>query len=142
MKTAILSKNNLNLDIKEQVSELFRQLSPNKIQLDLEEILNEENQITVAYCEDDNKIIGIASMCTYKVISGHKGWIEDVVVDSASRGKGIGRKLINLLVEVGKEKELSEILLFTEDHRLAAINLYSSVGFKLKESKIYCKKKL
>ena len=141
MKTAILTKNDLNLDIKEQVSELFRQLSPNKIQLDLEEILNEENQITFAYCEDDNKIIGIASMCTYKVISGHKGWIEDVVVDSASRGKGIGRKLINLLVEVGKEKELSEILLFTEDHRLAAINLYSSVGFKLKESKIYCKKK-
>lgn len=141
MKTAILTKNDLNLDIKEQVSELFRQLSPNKIQLDLEEILNEENQVTVAYCEDDNKIIGIASMCTYKVISGHKGWIEDVVVDSASRGKGIGRKLINLLVEVGKEKELSEILLFTEDHRLAAINLYSSVGFKLKDSKIYCKKK-
>lgn len=141
MKTAILTKNDININIREQVSELFRQLSPNKIQLDLEEILNEENQVTVAYCEDDNKIIGIASMCTYKVISGHKGWIEDVVVDSASRGKGIGRKLINLLVEVGKEKELSEILLFTEDHRLAAINLYSSVGFKLKESKIYCKKK-
>lgn len=141
MKTAILTKNDLSINIREQVSELFRQLSPNKIQLDLEEILNEENQVTVAYCEDDNKIIGIASMCTYKVISGHKGWIEDVVVDSASRGKGIGRKLINLLVEVGKEKELSEILLFTEDHRLAAINLYSSVGFKLKESKIYCKKK-
>ncbi len=141
MKTAILTKNDLNINIREQVSELFRQLSPNKIQLNLEEILNEENQITFAYCEDDNKIIGIASMCTYRVISGHKGWIEDVVVDSASRGKGIGRKLINLLVEVGKEKELSEILLFTEDHRLAAINLYSSVGFKLKESKIYCKKK-
>jgi phosphinothricin acetyltransferase len=49
--------------------------------------------------------------------------------------------LINLLVEVGEEKELSEILLFTEDHRLAAINLYSSVGFKLKDSKMYCKQK-
>ena len=141
MKTAILDKNNLNIDIKEQVSELFRQLSPNKIQLDLEEILNEKNQITIAYCENNNKIIGIALMCTYKVISGNKGWIEDVVVDSASRGKGVGRKLINLLVQVGKEKELSEILLFTEDHRLAAINLYSSIGFKLKDSKIYCKKK-
>ena len=141
MKATILDKNDLNIDIKEQVSELFRQLSPNKTQLDLEQILDDKNQITVAYCEDNNKIIGIALMCTYKVISGNKGWIEDVVVDSASRGKGIGRKLINLLVEVGEKKELSEILLFTEDHRLAAINLYSKVGFKLKESKIYCKKK-
>jgi ribosomal protein S18 acetylase RimI-like enzyme len=141
MKAAVLNKNDLNIYIKEQVSELFRQLSPNKTQLDLEQILDDKNQITVAYCEDNNKIIGIALMCTYKVISGNKGWIEDVVVDSASRGKGIGRKLINLLVEVGEKKELSEILLFTEDHRLAAINLYSKVGFKLKESKIYCKKK-
>ena len=48
MKAAILYKNDLNIDIKEQVSELFRQLSPNKIQLDLEELLNEKNQITVA----------------------------------------------------------------------------------------------
>ena len=108
MKAAILYKNDLKIDIKEHVSELFRQLSPNKIQLDLAELLNEKNQITVAYCEDNNKIIGIASMFTYKVISGNKGWIEDVVVDSASRGKGIGRKLINLLVKVGEEKELSE----------------------------------
>lgn len=141
MKIAILNKIDLNIDIKEQVSKLFSQLSPNKIQLDLEELLNEKNQITVAYCEEKNKIIGIALLCTYKVISGNKGWIEDVVVDSASRGKGIGRKLINLLIKVGEEKELSEILLFTEDHRLAAINLYSSVGFKLKDSKIYFKKK-
>jgi ribosomal protein S18 acetylase RimI-like enzyme len=141
MKTAILDKKDLNIDIKEQVSELFRQLSPNKIQLDLEEILDEKNQITVAYCVDNNKIVGFALMCTYKVISGNKGWIEDVIVDSASRGKGIGRKLINLLVQVGEEKELSEILLFTEEHRLAAINLYSSVGFKLKESKIFTRKK-
>ena len=98
MKTAILNKNDLNIDIKEQVSELFRQLSPNKIQLDLEEILNEKNHITLVYCEDNNKIIGIALMCTYKVISGNKGWIEDVVVEAAYRGRGIGRKLINLLV--------------------------------------------
>jgi ribosomal protein S18 acetylase RimI-like enzyme len=140
MKTAILNRNDLNINFKEQVSELFRQLSPNKIQLDLDEILNEKNQITVAYCEENNEIIGIALMCTYKVISGNKGWIEDVVVNSTSRGKGIGRKLINLLIEVGEKKELSEILLFTEDHRLAAINLYSSVGFKLKDSKIYCRK--
>ena len=43
MKTAILNKNVLNIAIKEQVSELFRQLSSNKIQLDLEVILHEKN---------------------------------------------------------------------------------------------------
>lgn len=66
-----------------------------------------------------------------------KGWIEDVVVDSNARGKGIGRKLMEKLLEVGKEKKLTEILLFTEDHRKSAINLYSNLGFKMKDSRIY-----
>lgn len=79
----------------------------------------------------------MASMCTYHVISGKKGWIEDVVVDAKSRGHGIGRKLMNKLLEEGKKKNLTEILLFTEDHRTPAINLYENLGFKLKESRIY-----
>lgn len=139
MKTAILNKNELNTDIKEQVSELFRQLSPNNIQLDLDELLMEKNPITVTYCMENNKIVGMALMCTYKVLSGYKGWIEDVVVDSSARGKGVGRNLINLLIEEGNKKVLSEILLFTENHRVAAKNLYSSVGFKPKKSKLYSK---
>jgi ribosomal protein S18 acetylase RimI-like enzyme len=55
-------------------------------------------------------------------------------VNSDSRGKEIGRKLMNELLEVGKEKNLSEILLFTEDHRTPAINLYSNLSFKVKKS--------
>ena len=137
MKISILNKTELNPRLQNQVSELFKQLSAKKKQLDLEEVLSPKNQITIAYCQENNKIIGIASMCTYRVISGFKGWIEDVVVDSNARGKGIGRQLMEKLLEVGKEKELSEILLFTEDERQPAINLYNSLGFKLKESRIY-----
>jgi ribosomal protein S18 acetylase RimI-like enzyme len=137
MKIGIITKNNLNLVLKEQVFKLFQQLSRNKIQQDLEQVLNENNNITLAYCEVNNEIVGIASMCTYHVISGYKGWIEDVVVDSNSRGKGIGEKLIRILVDEAEKKGLSEILLFTEDHRIAAINLYKKIGFKLKESRVY-----
>ncbi|MBP0904967.1 hypothetical protein ACFSKN_18205 [Mariniflexile gromovii] len=48
--------------------------------------------------------------------------------------------MMNKLLEVGNEKELSGILLFTEDHRSPAINLYSDLGFKVKESRIYTRK--
>ncbi|MCW5517467.1 GNAT family N-acetyltransferase [Muriicola sp. Z0-33] len=137
MKIDILIKSDLNPTRQEQISTLFEQLGGTKTQIDLKEVLDDKNQITLAYCEEKDAIVGIASMCIYKVISGRKGWIEDVVVDSQSRGKGIGRKLINKLLEVGKEQHLSEILLFTEDHRKAAIHLYSDLGFKLKNSKIY-----
>lgn len=137
MKIDILTINNLNSNVQDQISNLFKQLGGEKTQINLKEVLEAENHMTLAYCEFNNEIVGIASMCTYKVISGKKGWIEDVVVDSQSRGKGIGRKLMNKLLEEGKKKNLSEILLFTEDHRTHAIKLYTNLGFKLKESRIY-----
>ncbi|MFD2562783.1 GNAT family N-acetyltransferase [Aquimarina rubra] len=137
MRIDILTKHDLNPLIQEQISKLFRQLGGDKNQVALGEILEEKNQITLAYCSENTKIEGIALMGTYKVISGKKGWIEDVVVQADSRGKGIGRKLITKLLEAAKQKNLSEILLFTEDHRTAAIQLYTQLGFKVKDSRIY-----
>ena len=140
MKINILNKRDLNPLVRKQISELFQQLGGDKAQIDLDDILNEKNQVILTYCLDNDEVIGIALMCTYKVISGNKGWIEDVVVNSKSRGKGVGRKLMNTLLELGREMDLSEILLFTEDHRSAAINLYSDLGFKLKDTRIYALK--
>ena len=137
MRIDLLKKTDINPRVQRQVSDLFQQLGGNKKQIDLTEVLDEKNQVTLAYCLDNAEIIGIALMCTYTVISGNKGWIEDVVVHSNARGKGIGRKLMNTLIEVGKQQHLSEILLFTEDHRKPAIQLYSSLGFKIKDSRIY-----
>lgn len=137
MKIEILKKEAINSDFKNQISELFKQLSPNKRQIELSEILESKNPITLVYCIENDTIIGIAAMCTYKVISGSKGWIEDVVVDENSRGKSVGQKLIEKLLETAKENNLSEVLLFTEDHRIPAINLYNKLGFKQKESRIF-----
>ncbi|EKB51225.1 GNAT family N-acetyltransferase [Cecembia lonarensis] len=137
MKISILTINNLNPTIEAQISQLYKQLGGEKKQVPLKEVLAEDNAIILAYCEHNDQIIGIASMCTYHVISGKKGWIEDVVVDTQYRGQGIGRKLMEKLLEKGKKKKLTEILLFTEAHRIPAINLYADLGFKLKESRIY-----
>lgn len=137
MKIDILKFQDMNPIREIQIAKLFKQLGGEKEQTNLKEVLKEDNLITLAYCEHNDQVIGIASMCTYKVISGKKGWIEDVVVDEQSRGQGVGRKLMEKLLEEGKKKNLSEILLFTEDHRIPAIKLYSDLGFKLKESLIY-----
>ena len=137
MKIDLLKKDDLTSSIQENISKLFQQLGGDMPQISLDDVLDEKNHISLAYCIENDEILGIASMCTYHVISGKKGWIEDVVVNESARGKGIGRKLVNKLIETGKEKNLSQILLFTEDHRKSAIRLYSDVGFKFKDSKIY-----
>jgi ribosomal protein S18 acetylase RimI-like enzyme len=137
MKIDILNIQDLNPKRETQIANLFKQLGGEKEQTNLKEVLEDENPITLAYCEYNTQVIGISSMCTYKVISGKKGWIEDVVVNEQYRGQGIGKKLMEKLLEEGKKKGLTEILLFTEDHRIPAIKLYSDLGFKLKESRIY-----
>ncbi|MBQ0735929.1 GNAT family N-acetyltransferase [Aquimarina celericrescens] len=134
----ILNTESLTVDKEIAIQNLFKQLSPNKKQIPLNELLsNQYNPLIFIYHKSDEKITGIASMCLYKVISGHKGWIEDVVVDFNHRGEGIGKKLIQKLINLAKEKNLSEINLFTEDEKKAAISLYSKLGFKQSSSRLY-----
>src|SRR5690606_2110812 len=140
MDTKVLGRSDINAAIAERVSELYRQLSPTKKQQDLRHVLDEDNPVYVVGSFEDEKLTGIASMAVYKVVSGHKGWIEDVVVDATYRGKGIGRKLIERLLELARDMQLTEVLLFTEDHRIAARTLYESLGFKTKDSTIYIRR--
>ena len=110
MKIALLQESDINSEMEEQLAGLFRQLNADIKQVDLKQVLDPENPISLVYCIDDNKVLGMALMCTYTVISGIKGWVEDVVVDVEHRGQGIGRKLMEKLVELGKQNGLTEIL--------------------------------
>jgi ribosomal protein S18 acetylase RimI-like enzyme len=62
------------------------------------------------------------------------------VVSEQHRGKGIGRKLMELLIEQAKIRKLNDVLLFSGHHRTAAISLYKSLGFNIKTSGLYVKK--
>ena len=127
----------LNEAIQTQVSDLFKQLAPDIKQLSLKEVLDKKNNCSVLCYEENGRIVGLAVMCSYKVMSGYNGWIEDVIVDENYRGKGIGRKLIEKLIEIGKDLYLTNIFLFTGKHRTAANKLYSNLGFTKKNSNIY-----
>ena len=137
MTIDILYKNSLNETIQIQIKKLYKQLNSSIEQLDLELILKDDKNIVFVICKDNEDVVGIAMMAIYKVISGHKGIIEDVVVDEKQRGKGIGRKLLERLLLEGKNQHLNEVLLFSGHHRIPAIALYKSLGFQLKNSGLY-----
>lgn len=137
MKIALLKKEELSPEIEQQINDLFKQLAPDRKQISLHEIFKDKNDISFAYASEGATILGIASMCVYSVISGNKGMIEDVVVHETARGQGLGRKLMNTLISVAKKKELTEILLFSSEHRVAAKKLYEDLGFIMNASKLY-----
>lgn len=142
MIVKLLAKNELNTYLQGQLTELYKELNAELRQVSLETIFEHTDQIDVAVCLIENTLIGIAMMARYKVVSGYKGMIEDVVVASEYREQGIGRKLMEKLLEQAEIQELDDVLLFSGHHRTAAISLYASLGFTRKESGLYIKKYL
>ena len=140
MDIKLITFNEVTADLQSQLTELYKQLNAELTQLDLATALSDYNTTDVVICLDDDKLVGIAMMAKYKVVSGHKGMVEDVVVSSEYRGQGIGRKLMEKLLEQAEISKLDDVLLFSGHHRTAAISLYKSLGFKLKESGMYIKK--
>ncbi len=137
MEIEILKKSDIDDSVRFQITELYKQLNDSIKQCPLHQILQEDNRVIFAVCSIENQIVGIALLATYKVISGHRGMVEDVVVDTEHRGKGIGRKLMEKLLEEAKHRNLDSVLLFSGHHREAAISLYKSLGFTLRDSGIY-----
>lgn len=140
MEIKLLTRKDVNKSLQEQLSQLYLQLNSELNQLSLERILDEKEYIDVVVCLDNKELIGIAMMANYKVVSGYKGMIEDVIVSDMHRGKGIGRKLMELLLKQAEKRKLNDVLLFSGHHRTAAIGLYKSLGFTLKNSGLYIKK--
>lgn len=138
MTIEILTKERITDSLQTQITQVYNQLDDAMKQISLNQLLgeNDANLVFALSCED-SKVVGIALMVTYKVISGHKGMIEDVVVDKKHRGKGIGRKLMEKLLEEAQTLKLDEVLLFSSHQRKPAINLYKSLGFQLKDSGLY-----
>ena len=137
MTIEILTADAVAESLQSSITNLYNQLNDSIKQLSLNALLKDNKNLFFVMCKENDTVVGIALMATYKVIPGHKGMIEDVVVDQDFRAKGIGRKLLQKLIEEGKKQHLDELLLFSGHHRTAAIHLYKSLGFQLKDSGMY-----
>lgn len=83
------------------------------------------------------KIVGALTLSVYRVPSGVRSIIEDVIVDTAARGQGIGEALMLRAIELAKEKGAQNISLTCNPMREAANRLYLRVGFKKRETNAY-----
>ena len=88
--------------------------------------------------EGDGPIIGCASLCVFDSPTGRKASIEDVVVGEAYRGRGIGRALVEQVVDyAGRELAPVDLHLTSRPARVAANGLYRKLGFGKRETNVY-----
>lgn len=127
----------LKIEDKKELEKLFTQLTQKPIKLD--SVFLTENRFSHCRVVDDNdKIIGFAALIIHPVpTKGLVGRIEDVVIDTDYRGKGLGRKLMEDLIDIAKREKIEILNLTSNPKRIPARKLYESLGFTLSETGVF-----
>lgn len=128
--------NSLNDSPYHQLESLMRQLSSNS-HLTPEILSQVIKDAFLFVAKDGERIAGCATLCPFVSPTGRKASIEDVVVNTEYRGRGIGRKLVEAAIEKAKEFSPVTIQLTSRPSRVAANRLYQSMGFTQKDTNFY-----
>lgn len=87
--------------------------------------------------EEDGVLLGSLTLVVFPIPTGIRAWIEDVVVDSEARGKGVGAALNQFALEVGESLGARSVDLTSRPSREAANRLYQRLGFVQRETNVY-----
>ena len=85
----------------------------------------------------DGVIVGSLTLVLYRIPTGLKAWIEDVVVDDAARGHGIGEALNQAALDEARRRGVKAVSLTSRSSREAANRLYQRIGFTARETNVY-----
>jgi ribosomal protein S18 acetylase RimI-like enzyme len=93
--------------------------------------------ITLLVARSGGRIEGTLSLAMFPVPTGIRAWIEDVVVDEAARGKGLGEALTVEAVNLARKAGAKTVDLTSRPSREAAGRLYERVGFQPRGTRVY-----
>lgn len=119
-----------------QIQDLFSTLSEHSVFSP--DMLAETLKSSLLYVAVQNeRIVGMATLCLFTSPSGRKASVEDVVVHKDWQGKGVGRKLMNAIIDKARESCPITLQLTSRPERLVANLLYPSLGFQRKDTNFY-----
>jgi GNAT superfamily N-acetyltransferase len=128
------------VELQDAFQRLVPQLTNNSLLPSLNDLtaLVRDPASTLMVARDDaGKIIGALTLTVYRVPTGVRSIIEDVIVDKSARGGGVGEALMKRAIEVARERGASNISLTCNPMREAANKLYQRMGFKKRETNAY-----
>ncbi|MEL7208183.1 MAG: GNAT family N-acetyltransferase [Actinomycetota bacterium] len=106
------------------------------------EVLTEivESDASVLFVARDGEggpILGSLTLALFRIPTGLRAWIEDVVVDEAVRGRGVGRALNEAALDRAEAVGARTVDLTSRPSREAANRLYQRLGFVQRETNVY-----
>lgn len=83
------------------------------------------------------QIVGMLTLTQLRIPSGLRVTIEDVVVDQAARGAGVGAALTREALRLARERGATSVDLTSNPSRVGANRLYQRLGFTRRETNVY-----
>jgi ribosomal protein S18 acetylase RimI-like enzyme len=126
-------------ELTKSVADLVNQLSSSAkvpTQDDLEQIVCSPATVLLAACESEN-IVGMLTLVLFRIPTGVRGIIEDVVIDEAYRKLGIADALTRDALARAEAAGARTVDLTSRPSREAANRLYQKLGFQKRESNVY-----
>ena len=121
---------------------LVPQLGAHKVvptRADLDALVRSEaSTLLIARYPDENSgIAGILNLTVYRVPTGIRSIVEDVIVDEKMRRRGIAEALMRRAIDLAGQAGASVLALSSNPTREAANKLYQSLGFEKRETNSY-----
>ena len=94
----------------------------------------DEPNVIILVAERDGEVLGYAYAGVegndYMSLRGPAGVLHDIVVDPASRKQGIGRMLLDAMLEKLKARGAPRVVLSTAEQNASAQRLFDRAGFR------------
>ena len=87
--------------------------------------------------EGESAILGSLTLAIFRIPTGLRAWIEDVVVDRSARGRGVGEALNRTAMDRAREVGATTVDLTSRPSREAANHLYRRLGFEQRATNVY-----
>ena len=126
-------------ELVQAMAVLIPQLSksnPPPSRADLNAIISSEASV-LFIARVNGKIAGALTLATFRIPTGVRAWIEDVVVDADARGHGVGEALNMAAIAEARSRGAITVELTSRPSREAANRLYQRIGFVQRETNIY-----
>jgi ribosomal protein S18 acetylase RimI-like enzyme len=128
-----------SIDLLDAMQHLVGQLSSSATKpgvADLEEIL--ESPVTrLLVARDGDEVVGMLTLVLFRIPTGVRAWIEDVVVDENARGRGAGEALTREAIRIAEGAGARTVDLTSRREREAANRMYQKLGFAARETTVY-----
>ncbi len=96
-----------------------------------------DKNIVVVIAKDGTRIVGMATLYLLQKFGKRIGRVEDVVVDSAYRGRGLGRTMMEKIIAIARARKIQALRVDSRPVHSVANKLYHSLGFSIKKTNPY-----